>query len=94
MFYVHRYSIVEADRGENGNIIITDELGNKREINDKDFYDDYVVVRKLRKTKTIRQSSPFEIAYAEQLANFSLDNNVEDEQYITGTKNLTSNKAF
>lgn len=92
MQYVHKDLLMEAERGENGEIILKSDRINSK-VSDQEFYDNYVAVRKLRKVKTTRKS-PFEVMYAEKLSNFSLDSNVEDEQYIEGTKELISNKAF
>jgi hypothetical protein len=76
-----------------GNMILTDEYGNQSVVTEETFYNNYTGVRKLYKSKTPRKS-PFELAYAEQLVNFSLENNVEDNEYINGTRELLKNKAF
>jgi hypothetical protein len=55
--------------------------------------EDYVSVKKVE-TPRIRTISPFEEAYARQLVEFDSLNQEEDDEYITGTKDLISNKAL
>lgn len=108
MYYSNKKFLVQVERAETdgyldfgetvqpyfkGNIIATDQYGNQSVMTESYFYANYEKVRKLQKTKTIRKS-PFELAYAEQLSNFNLDNNVESQEYIDGTLELTKNKAI
>jgi hypothetical protein len=105
MYYVNAKNLIQVERADKdfmlmgvhpvkaGEIVATDETGFQYVIEDEHFYQDYLAVRKLRHTRKPRKS-PFELAYAEQLANFSLENNVEDNDYIEGTKTLISNKSF
>jgi hypothetical protein len=105
MYYVNEKNLIQVERAEEdfmlygvhpvkaGDLIGTDPTGFQYVIDEDVFYSNYVGVRKIRQPRKPRKS-PFELAYAEQLVNFSLENNVEDSNYIEGTKKLISNKAF
>jgi hypothetical protein len=109
MHYSNKKFLVQVERAETdgyldfgetvqpyfkGNLIATDEYGNQSVLTESYFYENFIGVRKLRKTKTPRKS-PFEAAYAQQLVEFgSLPNQEEDQDYIKGTQALVNNKAF
>lgn len=104
MYYVKESNLIQVECAEEdgllmgihpyktGDIIATDEAGFQYVINDEYFYKNYVSVRKLKRT-TKPTKSPFELEYAEQLANFSLESNVESDEYILGTSRI-NNKAI
>jgi hypothetical protein len=107
MKFVNPINVLEVERADEdtllygvhevkaGSLIQTDATGFKSVIEDEEkFYKENIPVREMKHSKPIVSKSPFELAYAEQLVNFSLENNVEDSNYIEGTKKLISNKAF
>lgn len=93
MYYVKKENLVQVDRGNQGEIITTDEFGKQQVVTEDEFYSEYVGVRKLKKTRT-KSKSPFELAYIEQLANFKLESNEESQDYINSMKSLVQNKPF
>jgi hypothetical protein len=108
MYYVHMGDLLSVNRVEEdgtlltqssevpvktGDIIITNEFGNSSVVPEDTFYKFYKPVRKVRKSRK-PTTSPFEEAYAKQLMEFSLDSNIESDEYITGTRDLIQNKPL
>lgn len=100
--YSHRKHLLHIERAEDdgfidsiegiqpvskGDLIGCDEFGNRFVVSEEYFYDNYVPVRKLRKTKTQRKS-PFEIenAYIE-MGKLVKQSNEEGQNYIFDVKN-------
>lgn len=71
-----------------GELICTDETGNQYVITEKHLQDNYIPIKKISKTQTVKKS-PFEEAYTQALMGFSgLDSNVESDEYINGQREL------
>jgi hypothetical protein len=103
-YFAHRKHLIHIEKAEmdgflhtiDGIQVVTacdnlgcDEFGNRFVINDKYFLDNYVPVRKLVKTKTIRKS-PFEEQYEDAYKQSWVS--PEDKQYIKGTYEISKNK--
>jgi hypothetical protein len=97
MYFAHRNFTVRVERAEDdgfldtidglsvikkGDMIATNESGSQFVIDENYFYDTYIPVRKLRKTKTPRKS-PFEMAEIEESYKQSW---VNQEDYIFDIK--------
>jgi hypothetical protein len=107
MYFSNKRFLVQAERAEEdgfidygesvqpyfvGNIILKDEFGCQSVVTEQYFYDNYVGVRKLYKSKTPRKS-PFELqAMAEGYATMGelvKQSNENNEDYI-----FEPNKSF
>jgi hypothetical protein len=107
MLFANKKFLVQVERAETdgfidygetvqpyfaGDLLALDEFGTQSVVSENYFYENYVGVRKLHKTKT-KCKSPFELQQIAEGYN-CLNSSIEDESYINGQMELTRNKAF
>lgn len=103
MYYASKRFLVQVERPEQegeihtiygtlpvkpNDVLATDEFGVQFVMSEDYFKNNYVAVKKVEPKPRITQKSPFEEAYAQALMGFSLESNVESDEYINGTKEL------
>jgi hypothetical protein len=105
MLYAHKNGLVSVARvTEKGTLltqsgelpvfpnelILCDQHGNTYPVSEKWFNENYIEVEKVQP-----KPSQFEQEYTKQLMEFgSLENNIEDQEYIDGQRKLIANKPF
>lgn len=89
MIACHKSFYVNVEEFDDDKYLLTDYSGRQQKLRKELFERDYVVIQEEKPKRRKQQLSPFELEFAKQLMEFgSLESNVEDDNYINGTKSI------